>query len=95
MAAMILTYNDCEAKIIALRQQLADSHRREVMLRDALEHHQAQTRPIQKTIEALASTADLDGLILCDAMPITWYDPMAKQFQLGTEPLYRAWEPKP
>ena len=40
-----------------LQQQLADSQKREVMLRDALEYHQAQTRPIQRTEEALAATA--------------------------------------
>ena len=58
-------------EIESLRQQLAGANarielmgetalnqqKREVMLREALEHHQSQTRPIQKTIEALAATA--------------------------------------
>ena len=70
-------------------QQLETSQKREVMLRDALEYHQAQTRPIQRTEEALAATADLDGLILCHAEP-------ESQERIGdlTVLLYRAWEPK-
>ena len=55
-----------------MRQQLETSQKREVMLRDALEYHQAQTRPIQRTEEALAATADLDGLILCEKKPVAW-----------------------
>ncbi len=31
-------------------------HKQITMLRDALEYHQAQTRPIQDTIDALAAT---------------------------------------
>lgn len=87
-------------------EQLADSQKREVLLRDALEYHQAQTRPIQKTIEALAATADLDGLILCHAEPVGYKHETADGLsclntlppsgQIGwiTTPLYRAWEPK-
>ena len=82
-------------------QQLETSQKREVMLRDALEYHQAQTRPIQRTEEALAATDDLDGLILCDREPaaIVYRDYGGNGAILQTEladdePLYRTKGPK-
>lgn len=73
-------------KYESLRQQLLDTksvldqamttvddlQKSNVMLRDALEYHQAQTRPIQRTEEALAATDDLDGLILCEKKPVAY-----------------------
>ena len=63
----------------ALRQQLADHIKREVMLRDALETcevgdfstgHVIYPSFDEKLVnEALAATADLSGLVLCDAEP--------------------------
>ena len=69
-----------------MRQQLADSQKREVMLRDALKkikisedcgcgfpcdcYSWATMSEIAK--EALAATADLKGVILCHAEPVGW-----------------------
>ncbi len=92
-------------------EQLADSQKREVMLRDALEFaisiighpDDSGTKYLQ---EALAATADLNGLILCHAEPIGYKHETADGLsclntlppsgQIGwiTTPLYRAWEPK-
>jgi len=96
-------------EIESLRQQLADSQKQVVMLREALEYHQAQTRPIQRTEEALAATDDLDGLILCEKKPFEFrWELRSNGFVQHTEkllhtiskdlwditPLYRAWEQK-
>jgi len=96
-------------EIESLHQQLADSQKQVVMLREALEYHQAQTRPIQRTEEALAATDDLDGLILCEKKPFEFrWELRSNGFVQHTEkllhtiskdlwditPLYRAWEQK-
>ena len=87
--------------------ELADSQKREVMLRDALEYHQAQTRPIERTGEALAATADLKDVILCHWVAIGYrYELKAGEYTFSENrysderyvsrmtPLYSAWEPK-
>ena len=45
---------DVEQFIDGVSEQLAEATKQIVMLRGALEYHQAQTRPIQRTIDALA-----------------------------------------
>ena len=45
-----------------LRQQLQASQAREAQMREALEYHQQQTRPIDKTIAALAIPSDDSAL---------------------------------
>ncbi len=69
-------------KVLALRQQLEASQKREVMLRDALETcevgdfstgHVIYPSFDEKLVnEALAATADIDGLILCEKEPFAW-----------------------
>lgn len=99
-----------------LRKQLSNHIKREVMLRDALskiEYLESDNGSILSAgacssiaTEALAATtADLDGLILCKKKPTAWcrdviYE-MPPEFafswfntQLHYLPLYRAWEPK-
>jgi hypothetical protein len=60
--------------------------------------------------KALAATADLDGLILCEKEPLFWFRPSsdgsydgplpntsieeARKLSGAWKPLYRAWEPK-
>ena len=98
--------------IESLRQQLSDHIKREVMLRDVLLDCDAsfdQGRGMPASLgEALAATADLNGLILCHAEPIRWsyttnglhewttkYPPPDDAIDAGSLiPLYRAWEPK-
>lgn len=60
-----------------LKQQLADHIKREVMLRDGLKRANDLLRisydyfsPLIR--EAIAATADLDGLIVCHAEPVAW-----------------------
>jgi len=96
-------------KVIAeLRQQLADSQKREVMLREALDHvvgmkHSFVTTKLCEA--ALAATADLKDVILCHAEPRAWNETITgrlatsddhhrSRFPMCYEPLYRAWEPK-
>ena len=94
----------------SLRQQLDSSQKREVMLRDVIQESLMQYRlktsheQARKFSEALAATADLDGLILCKKKPTAWcqdviYE-MAPEFafswvetQLHASAI-RAWEPK-
>ena len=98
-----------EQEIESLRQQLEASQKREVMLRYAVAKAAAHVKPTcndlyEELMQALAATADLDGLILCKKKPTAWcqeviYE-MAPEFafswfntQLHYLPLYRAWEP--
>lgn len=46
----------CEYEYYVPLSQLAEREKQVKILRNALEHHQSQTRPIQATIEALAAT---------------------------------------
>jgi hypothetical protein len=64
-----------------LEQQLADRIKREVMLRKHISsfghHHTCNAAKHRLPCdcgyrEALASTADLDGLILCEKEPVAW-----------------------
>ena len=77
----ILTYDDCEEKIIELRQQLASREAQIVMLRDAIlqfrnEPLLGRAHAIRRTkgyaamgYAAIDATDDLDGLILCEKKP--------------------------
>jgi len=67
----------CDEQVVALRQQLSDHIKREVMLWDGLKraddlltHSYDHVSPLIR--EALAATADLDGLILCEKEPVAW-----------------------
>jgi hypothetical protein len=86
--------------------------KREVMLRDALETLWVGTNrdewdgvAIKMFEDALAATADLDGLIVCEAEEIAWVMDVEYCLKPGDAfswvetqghnlPLYRAWEPK-
>lgn len=77
---------------------LAASQKREVMLRDAITEG-LSTYKVPMTariIEALAATAELDGLILCEKEPIIelGISDGTDDMPWGTK-LYRACEPKP
>jgi hypothetical protein len=95
------------AQIEQMRQQLADSQKQVVMLREVVNRnieciHFEDTGPeaelcVVFSREALAATADLDGLILCHAEPaaIVYRDYGGNGAILQTEladdePLYRA-----
>lgn len=70
-------HNTCNDENESLRQQLAHREAQIVILRDALLHMCHTTVATDKyngdmVQEALAATADLDGLILCDAEPVAW-----------------------
>ena len=90
--------------IESLRQQLADSQKREVMLRTALEDFLKQYPHMAKgyLLDALAATeADLGGLILCEKEPVAevdiadgfyWADICEDQIVKVGEKLYRAKE---
>ncbi len=93
------------------RAEFEDSQKREVMLREALETcevgdfstgHVIYPSFDEKLVtEALAATADLDGLILCEKKPVARkisYGSLVflegyAELSEGTS-LYRAWEPK-
>ena len=102
-----------ESEIESLHQQLSDHIKREVMLLDALKeirddfdcdsdsHKYGTTCRSCLAREALAVTADLDGLILCEKKPfarkisygsLVFLEGYAELSE-GTS-LYRAWEPK-
>lgn len=111
---------DLGNQIESLRQQLETSQKREVMLRDALSYYDGSHSIDQwdenlmpsrawdkRRIEALAATADLDGLILCEKKPVGYrYELKAGEYTFSENrysderyvsrmtPLYRAWEPK-
>ena len=102
-------------EIESLRKQLAAHIKREVMLRDAVNaiwdnpHWKPHGMPVvivHQLQEALAATADLDGLILCEKEPCRDDGRCQYAIDHGAEglghcpegkccmPLYRAWEPK-
>jgi len=91
---------DCAMQEIeSLRQQLADSLKREVMLREALEKCRDQqvvnTTTFQIATKALAASVDLENVRLCEKEPVAWLNNgEAYPYPEGL-PLYRAWEPKP
>jgi regulator of replication initiation timing len=80
----------------ALDNELADHIKREVMLRKALYNIKTYADSIDDADnlceEALTATADLDGLILCDADHVSFLH--EESLDEYTIPLYRAWEPK-
>jgi predicted RNase H-like nuclease (RuvC/YqgF family) len=84
-----------EEELESLRQQLAESQKQVTMLRGTVswvKENVTYSRPMNTRLdEALASTADLDGLILCHAHPVfeKWIVSGGKKVSL-----YRAWEPK-
>ena len=103
-----------DAEIESLRQQLTDSQKREVMLRDAVNaiwdnpHWKPHGMPVvivHQLQEALAATADLENVRLCEKEPVG-YDVKTmdgKKMLMRSfcnlvghksESLYRAWEPK-
>jgi hypothetical protein len=53
----------------SLRQQLADSQKREVMLRDALRFYKSALTADDVAGVALAATADFSKYVLCHAEP--------------------------
>ena len=60
-----------------LRQQLADSQKQATLLRGMIAIAALHVRPTCMKLyddltEALAATADIDGLILCDAVEVGW-----------------------
>jgi len=67
-----------------LEQQLAEREKQNVMLRDLIGHilNTYHVPMVPRIMEALAATADLAGLVVCDAVPIIFSD-------CQTEPLYR------
>ena len=78
-AECISFYNEAETVIKQrdeARQQLANSQKREVMLREALYNIKTYADSIDDADnwceEALSATADLDGLILCHAEPVRY-----------------------
>jgi len=101
------------SEIEALRQQLANSQKREVMLRDALSlaytneggYHEWK----ETASSALAATADLENVRLCEKEPVCWIHRRGNYADASLCPLcdgdisrgweqdqlYRAWEPKP
>ncbi len=100
-----------EKRVFELEQQLSDRLKREVMLRDGLKRADDLLRtsydhesPLIK--EALAATADLEGLILCEKEPCRDDGRCQYAIDHGAEglghcqegkccmPLYRAWELK-
>jgi len=110
---------EAAVEIESLRQQISDHIKREVMLRDALETcevgdfstgHVIYPSFDEKLVnEALAATAELDGLILCEKKPFEFrWELRSNGFVQHTEkllhtiskdlwditPLYRAWEQK-
>jgi len=93
------------------RAEFEDSQKREVMLRDALWNQlndcinfnggRLTTCIMEASTEALAATADLDGLILCEKKPVARKISYGSLVFLegyaelsGGTSLYRAWEPK-
>ena len=82
------------------QQQLADSQKRETLLRTVLDQYATATGELWAK-EALAATADFDGLILCEKKPVARkisYGSLVflegyAELSEGTQ-LYRAWEPK-
>ena len=95
-----------------LRQQLETSQKREVILRDALRHLWNERTPdsLDEAGEALASTTNLDDLILCHAVEVGWIGTGPRDGRcefskskpansvmrdFNMKPLYRAREPKP
>jgi hypothetical protein len=105
--------NEAANEIESLRQQLEASQKREVMLREKFQEladnfvwngddHSYQHWVIEVSQSALAATADLDGLILCEKEPIGDVTDSLGELAVimyprmppaGTK-LYRAWEPK-
>lgn len=97
-------------EIESLRQQLADHIKCEVMLREFVkllrDYIPASAVGNMTMQQALAATADLDGLILCHAEPCRDEGRCQYAIDHGAEglghcpegkccmPLYRAWEPK-
>ena len=92
----------------ALCSQLAEREKQVAMLRSYLNRWaftQSEDECAHMEVqEALAATADLDGLILCHAEPVAFIEKITsrlappednhyKQFWMCYEPLYRAWEP--
>ena len=69
-------------EIESLRQQLAERDKQVVMLREVIERNiermhfaepwSAAESDIEFSREALAATADLDGMIVCYAEPVAW-----------------------
>ncbi|MBK6587922.1 MAG: hypothetical protein IPG22_06365 [Acidobacteria bacterium] len=59
-------------KLAECVKKLAAEQADNLRLREALEYHQAQTRPIQRTEEALSATADLGEYTLCEKEPVAW-----------------------
>ena len=111
MNDMLESEFELKQEIESLRQQLEASQKREVILRLALETcqvgdfstgHVVYPSFDEKLVEeALAATADLNELILCEK------EPFARKISYGSlvflegyaelsegTPLYRAWEPK-
>ncbi len=90
--------------IESLRQQLADSQKREVMLRDVLQFYMNNgiCEPLYHRAQAaLAATADLDKFVLCEKEPVAevdiadgfyWADICEDQIVKVGERLYRAKE---
>lgn len=91
-------------EIESLRQQLADSQKREVMLRNALDYAnsilvESYDHVIHSVVKALAATADMKDVILCEKKPVARkisYGSLVflegyAELSEGTS-LYRAWE---
>ena len=87
-----------------LSEQLADSKKQVVMLREALAEQGTDNDDAWILKEtALAATDDLKDVILCHAEPVGWCGTSgvgelivskSKVWNFLTTPLYRAWEPK-
>jgi len=90
----------------SIEQQLADSQKREVMLRHALRFYKSALTADDVAGVALAATADLKDVILCHAELCRNDGRCQYAIDHGAEglghcpdgkccmPLYRAWEPK-
>jgi len=96
------------AQIATMRETALNQQKRDVMLRDALRHLWNARTPdsLDEAGEALAATADLSSLVICDAEPCRDDGRCQYAIDHGAEglghclegkccmPLYRAWEPK-
>jgi len=93
--------NNALKEKLYLREMQLISLRSDFAISDTLHSFAAVTEHIK---QALAATADLDGLILCHAEPVAFIEKITsrlappednhyKQFWMCYEPLYRAWEP--